>query len=376
MSTYKFDLPEHLIARTPVSVRSASKLLSVSGNEISDCCFNELPDMLTRGDLLVLNDSRVFPARLLLKSPNGGNVELLLVRNEAEQWFALAKPARRLRPGVVLSNSDGKPVAEVMGRENEYVLVRGINSNLLDYAEESGLMPLPPYIRKARENDGMAETNTEDCRRYQTVYANQSGSVAAPTAGLHFDDKLFSRLEQVGVSVAKVSLHVGPGTFKQPSDEDLKVRRLHREMFSMSSDVWNRIAETRASGGKVIAVGTTTLRVLETVHRLGLGVKEPGNYSYPVVQENRPEFAGNVTSVNGGWAIEGETRLFVTPPDRITVTDGLITNFHLPESSLLRLVASFLGDRSWEEIYEHAVKSDYRFYSYGDAMLIIPGKEI
>ncbi|MBT4291716.1 S-adenosylmethionine:tRNA ribosyltransferase-isomerase, partial [bacterium] len=225
MSTYKFDLPEYLIARTPVSVRSASKLLSVSGNEISDCCFNELPDLLTKGDLLVLNDSRVFPARLLLKSPNGGNVELLLVRSESEQWYALAKPARRLRQGVVLSNSDGKPVAEVMGRENEYVLVRGMNSDLLDYAEESGLMPLPPYIRKARENDGMVDTNSEDSSRYQTVYANQSGSVAAPTAGLHFDDKLFSRLEKAGVSVAKVSLHVGPGTFKQPSDEDLKARR-------------------------------------------------------------------------------------------------------------------------------------------------------
>ena len=376
MSTYKFDLPEYLIARTPVSVRSASKLLSVSGNEISDCCFNELPDLLAKGDLLVLNDSRVFPARLLLQSPNGGNIELLLVRSEAEQWHALAKPARRLRQGVVLSNSDGKPVAEVMGRENEYVLVRGMNSDLLDYAEESGLMPLPPYIRKARENDGMVDTNSEDSSRYQTVYANQSGSVAAPTAGLHFDDKLFSRLEQAGVSVAKVSLHVGPGTFKQPSDEDLKARRLHREMFSMSPDVWNKIAETRTSGGKVIAVGTTTLRVLETVHRLELGLKEPGTYSYPLEHEIRPEFAGNVSAVNGGWAVEGETRLFVTPPDRITVADGLITNFHLPESSLLRLVASFLGDRGWEDIYEHAVKSDYRFYSYGDAMLIIPGKEI
>ncbi|MBT7310483.1 tRNA preQ1(34) S-adenosylmethionine ribosyltransferase-isomerase QueA [bacterium] len=376
MSTYKFDLPEYLIARTPVSVRSASKLLSVSGNEISDCCFNELPDLLAKGDLLVLNDSRVFPARLLLKSPNGGNVELLLVRSESEQWYALAKPARRLRQGVVLSNSDGKPVAEVMGRENEYVLVRGMNSDLLDYAEESGLMPLPPYIRKARENDGMVDTNSEDSSRYQTVYANQSGSVAAPTAGLHFDDKLFSRLEKAGVSVAKVSLHVGPGTFKQPSDEDLKARRLHREMFSMSPDVWNKIAETRTSGGKVIAVGTTTLRVLETVHRLELGLKEPGTYSYPLEHEIRPEFAGNVSAVNGGWAVEGETRLFVTPPDRITVADGLITNFHLPESSLLRLVASFLGDRGWEDIYEHAVKSDYRFYSYGDAMLIIPGKEI
>ncbi|MCP4144317.1 MAG: S-adenosylmethionine:tRNA ribosyltransferase-isomerase [bacterium] len=375
MSTYKFDLPEQLIARTPVSVRSASKLLSVSGNEISDCCFNELPDLLTKGDLLVVNDSRVFPARLLLQSPNGGNVELLLVRSEAEQWYALAKPARRLRQGVVLSSSDGKPVAEVMGRDSEYVLVRGINSDLLDYAEESGLMPLPPYIRKARENDGIAETNSEDPSRYQTVYANQSGSVAAPTAGLHFDDKLFSRLERAEVSVAKVSLHVGPGTFKQPSEEDLKTRRLHREMFSMSSDVWNKIAETRAAGGKIIAVGTTTLRVLETVHRLGLGFKEPGIYSYPVNHEVRPEFAGNATSVNGGWAVEGETRLFVTPPDRITVADGLITNFHLPESSLLRLVASFLGDRSWEDIYEHAVKSDYRFYSYGDAMLIIPSKE-
>jgi S-adenosylmethionine:tRNA ribosyltransferase-isomerase len=376
MSTYKFDLPEYLIARTPVSVRSASKLLSVSGNEISDCCFNELPDLLAKGDLLVLNDSRVFPARLLLQSPNGGNIELLLVRSESEQWYALAKPARRLRQGVVLSNSDGKPVAEVMGRENEYVLVRGMNSDLLDYAEESGLMPLPPYIRKARENDGMVDTNSEDSSRYQTVYANQSGSVAAPTAGLHFDDKLFSRLEQAGVSVAKVSLHVGPGTFKQPSDEDLKARRLHREMFSMSPDVWNKIAETRTSGGKVIAVGTTTLRVLETVHRLELGLKEPGTYSYPLEHEIRPEFAGNVSAVNGGWAVEGETRLFVTPPDRITVADGLITNFHLPESSLLRLVASFLGDRGWEDIYEHAVKSDYRFYSYGDAMLIIPGKEI
>jgi S-adenosylmethionine:tRNA ribosyltransferase-isomerase len=375
MSTYKFELPEHLIARTPSNIRSKSKLLSLSGNNISDCCFDELPDLLVKGDLLVFNDSRVFPARLLLKTENGGKVELLMVHQRSDVWATMAKPSRRLRAGTLLYNYQGQSVAEVVDRENEFVLVKGVNVDLLEYAENSGFMPLPPYIRKARLNDGLDETNNEDQNRYQTVYANQSGSVAAPTAGLHFDEELLGRLKKAGISTAKVSLHVGPGTFKQPSDEDIQLRRLHRETFSMSSKVWQKIQQTRLQGGRVIAVGTTSLRVLETVHRLKLNDRSPGEYEFPVEDEQRPEFTGIARFESDGWRVTGETRLFVTPPDKITVADGLITNFHLPESSLLRLVAAFLGCYSWETIYRHAVQSEYRFYSYGDAMILIPEKD-
>ena len=387
--SYDFELPEELIAQDPPERRGDSRLLLVEPDQgvAAERVFRDLPGILRSGDLLVLNESRVLPARLLtVREDTGGQVEILLVRpvDAARTWLALAKPQRRLREGtrLVVRESGGdamhpKSVLEITARlEQGQVLVSG-EEDPGSLAEKWGVMPLPPYIRREPE-DYSSERGRRDARRYQTVFAcrdkDGAGSVAAPTAGLHFSEATLDALAAKGVQTARVSLHVGPGTFRAPSDEQIAARRLHREFFHLPADVSARIAAVRRMGGRVIAVGTTSLRVLETAARLELPAAGPDRLTFGSgSQDDQPEFAGEATRCDGHWDIAGQTRLFLRPPDRVTAVDGLLTNFHLPGSSLLMLVAAISGERTWPAVYAHAVSQRMRFYSYGDCMLILPG---
>jgi len=254
-------------------------------------------------------------------------------------------------------------------------IVVGAEHDLAGIAEQWGVMPLPPYIQRAETT---ADEDAQDRQRYQTVYAaadaSGAGSVAAPTAGLHFSDETLARLKKIGVTTSRVCLHVGPGTFKPPSEDQIKARRLHREFFHLPAGVSRELAETRHHGGRVIAVGTTALRVLETVQRLGLTEDGPDQRIFESTAQNPvTSFRGEAQRCDGHWEVSGETRLFISPPDTVTAADGLLTNFHLPGSSLLMLVASLMGPAIWQNVYDQAVQMQMRFYSYGDCMLILPG---
>jgi S-adenosylmethionine:tRNA ribosyltransferase-isomerase len=397
--SYFFELPTELIAQDPADRRGDSRLLLVeSGSGLAgEMVFRELPGVLQRGDLLVLNQSRVLPARLLTRrSDTGGKVEILLVRprDELNTWLAMARPARRLRPGVRLEllagpatpadlNRGPLPTLEITQKtEDGMVLVCG-TEDPAGLAENWGTIPLPPYIRRDEDDPARIQRAARDRDRYQTVFARAddsgAGSVAAPTAGLHFSDATLAALDARGVASASLTLHIGPGTFQPPSEEQLRSGRLHRETFHLPAATLAAVAETRAAGGRVIAVGTTSLRVLETVARLeldsslapGTELRFPGDND----EGGLPEFTGRAVRTEESWDVAGHTRLFIRPPQRVTAADGLLTNFHLPESSLLMLVASLMGPEIWLEVYRHAVRERMRFYSYGDCMLILPGLE-
>jgi S-adenosylmethionine:tRNA ribosyltransferase-isomerase len=389
-SAYEFDLPPELIAQDPPEERGDSRLLLVDpaagvGGEV---VFRQLPGLLRSGDLLVLNESRVMPARLATVRPDtGGSVEILLVRPVAgkDTWLALARPQRRLRPGVRLNvvtspaESPGAPppyLEIVAKRDAGYVEVSAPEGPAA-LAEAWGRMPLPPYIRRPA-GSATGRRDQADRERYQTVYAagdgTGAGSVAAPTAGLHFSQRTLAGLEDAGIAVARVALHVGPGTFRPPSEEQLARGRLHREYFRLPEAVTVAAAATRERGGRVIAVGTTSLRVLETAARLGLDAPGPDHRDFgATAADPEPVFCGYAAKGTDGWEVCGETRLFLRPPERVTAVDGLLTNFHLPGSSLLMLVATLTGQSGWRPVYDHAVANRMRFYSYGDCMLILPG---
>lgn len=332
LSDFDFDLPDELIAQHPAARRSASRLLHVRAGRREDRHFADLPELLMPGDLLVMNDTRVIAARLLGHKASGGQVEVLIERvtapREALAQLRASKPAR---PGTELQFAAAR--ATVLERVGEFYRLR-FDGEVLDVLERCGLLPLPPYITHAPQR--------ADHERYQTVYARDPGSVAAPTAGLHFDEPLLARLAQSGVSHAFVTLHVGAGTFQPVRSENLAEHRMHAERYSIPAATAEAIGRTRRSGGRVVAVGTTALRTLESA-------------------------AGEDGTVP---ASEGETRLFVTPGYRFRVVDALITNFHLPRSTLLMLVSAFAGFDQIRASYRHAVATGYRFFSYGDAMLL------
>ncbi|MFH1842841.1 MAG: S-adenosylmethionine:tRNA ribosyltransferase-isomerase [bacterium] len=405
---YFFHLPPELIAQAPAPRRADSRLLCLerNGGLIGEHVFREIADLLRPGDLLVLNDSRVLPARLWTRRvASGGRVELLLVRPQADgSWLAMARPTRRLRPGQALqvqAKTDAvEPgprvkITDVLGDGFVVVAVPGNHpqNTLESIAESYGEMPLPPYIRRDPAAQDGAETTRLDHQRYQTVYARQSGSVAAPTAGLHFESELLDRLRQRGIGTAWITLHVGPGTFRPPTAEQIAGRRLHRETFQYPVATDSAIRRTRRTGGRIFAVGTTSLRVLATVQSLALDAGPTTVRKWPAAADSSPgRFVGNARYVRSkregadfgyttgdaadkteaGWEVVGETRLFIRPPDEVTAVDGLLTNFHLPGSSLLMLVAAFAGETTWRRAYAHAVDAGFRFYSYGDAMLILP----
>lgn len=339
-SDYDYPLPPELIAQAPADRRDQSRLMVVErdGGRISHRAFPDLVELVRPGDALVVNETRVFPARLLGRRPGGGEAEVLLLHPEPEPmvWQALVRPGAKLRAGRRIRIADGFAVEVLDVLPGGERLVRlHTDEPLADALERHGQIPLPPYIRRPSE--------AEDRERYQTVYAATDGSVAAPTAGLHFTPDLIARLEAGGVEVVRLLLHVGVGTFRPVEADEPGEHRMHREWYRVGEDAAARINALRAAGGAVWAVGTTTVRTLETV-------------------------AGEDGRVHAG---EGWTDIFIRPPYRLRAVDRLITNFHLPRSTLLMLVSALAGYELTMEAYRAAVEERYRFFSYGDAMAIV-----
>ena len=333
---FDYPLPRRLIAQHPVEPRDHARLMVLHrGSErLEHRIFYELPLYLREGDVLVVNESKVFRARLLGRRPSGGRVEVLLLRRLGDEvWEALVRPGRRVRPGERLIFGDGELTGEVVGRSEDGRRVVKFGGGRED-VRRLGQVPLPPYIDRPPV--------PEDEERYQTVYAEVEGSVAAPTAGLHFTKELLRKLEDGGVRIVPVVLHVGPGTFR-PVRGDVSGHRMEREYYELPDRSADAVNDARRRGGRVVAVGTTSVRVLETAAD-GAGEVHPGR----------------------GW-----TELFIYPPYRFRAVDSLITNFHLPRSTLIMLVSAFAGRDTILRAYREAVSSGYRFFSYGDAMLIL-----
>jgi S-adenosylmethionine:tRNA ribosyltransferase-isomerase len=339
-SDFDFDLPNALIAQSPLAERSASRLLVLDrgAGTRQNRQFRELPGMLQPGDLLVFNDTRVLPARLFGRKDSGGAVEILIERvtgtHEARAQLGVSKKPKE---GGRILLADGSAVT-VLGREGEFFRLRFESHEPLEkILLRLGEMPLPPYIERKPGQD--------DTTRYQTVFAREPGAVAAPTAGLHFDEGLLARLTERGVDFGYVTLHVGAGTFQPMRAEDISDHVMHREWLNVGAELVEKIRRTRAAGGRVVAVGTTVVRALESA----------------TVEGRLHPFAG-------------ETQIFIFPGYRITSIDGLITNFHLPQSTLLMLVSALTSREFILDAYRYAVQERYRFFSYGDAMLVWPGK--
>jgi S-adenosylmethionine:tRNA ribosyltransferase-isomerase len=339
-----YPLPEGRIAQHPVTPRDASRLLVFDRKttQIEHRHFRDLPDYLNAGDLLVLNETRVMPFRLQgLKQPGGARIEMLLQQQEGEQsnrWEVMAYRSRRLRPGVRVVFGPDLRATVLEERGEGRFLVQFISSRpFFEALEEYGALPLPPYVNRP---EGPTE---EDRQRYQTVYASRPGSSAAPTAGLHFTDELLRRLEAKGVGAAKVTLHVGSDTFRPIQSDRVEDHSMHSEHYEMPEKTARRIREVKTAGGRVVAVGTTCVRTLES------SVDEQGRVA-----------PGS-----------GQTRLFIRPGYQFRVVDVMITNFHLPRTTLLALVAAFAGREQWRRLYEEALEEDYRFYSFGDAMVLL-----
>ena len=337
-SDFHYVLPPELIAQAPLPERSASRLLVVppEPEAFVDRGFRDLTEYLRPGDLLVFNDTRVIPARLYGQKESGGRVEILIERlTGAHEAVAQIGASKSPKPGSGITLDEGTRL-RVLGREGEFYRLRFESEEPLEKVLlRAGRMPLPPYIQR--------DADLADASRYQTVFARQSGAVAAPTAGLHFDEALLQRLREQGVEFGHVTLHVGAGTFQPMRTETLSEHEMHREWLNVGTELCAQVARVRAAGGRVIAVGTTVVRALES--SLRDGVLKP--------------FAG-------------ETQIFIFPGYRIRSVDAMVTNFHLPESTLLMLVSAFAGRERILAAYAHAVQERYRFFSYGDAMLLHP----
>lgn len=337
LSDFDYHLPPELIAQTPAASRTASRLLHVAGARLEDRTFPDLAELLAPGDLLVFNDTKVIRSRLRGRKPSGGAVELLLERivAPAEAWMQLAA-SHPPRPGgsILLQGGARATVLERDGRFFRILLDADAPFDL--YLDRHGEVPLPPYIARAAQPD--------DSERYQTVYARHPGAVAAPTAGLHFDRPMLERLRDRGIASAYVTLHVGAGTFQPVAVEDLAQHRMHRERFAVPAATVVAVERAHAAGRSVVAVGTTSLRALESA-----------------------------ATADGLRAVTAETELFITPGFAFRVVDRLLTNFHLPRSTLLMLASAFAGFDSICAAYAHAIAERYRFFSYGDAMLLERG---
>lgn len=337
-SDFYYDLPKELIAQSPAECRSASRLLvyNCATKSIEDKVFSDIIDYLNPGDVLVRNTTRVIPARLYGTRPEtGGKMEFLLLRRiDEKHWECLVKPGRRAKVGLTFKISDELSATVTEMREDGNRIIRlnydGIFEEILDRAGE---MPLPPYITE----------RLNDKTRYQTVYAKENGSAAAPTAGLHFTDELLSRISEKGIDIVDVLLHVGLGTFRPVSVENVEEHHMHSEHYECTQDAADRINRARANGGRIIAVGTTSCRTLESITDEN-GIVHPGS---------------------------GSTDIFITPGYRFKAVDALITNFHLPESTLLMLISAFSSREEVMRIYKHAVEERYRFFSFGDASFFI-----
>ena len=341
LSDFDFDLPPELIAQTALPERSASRLLEVDGfatpARFTDRRFAELPECIAPGDLLVFNDTKVLKARFLGQKASGGKIEVLVERLTGERTaLAQVRASKSPAPGTTLRLADAFDVT--VGERVEPFYTLHFPEDCLTLIEQFGRLPLPPYI----EHDPDATDET----RYQTVFAQNPGAVAAPTAGLHFDDALLARLDERGVERATLTLHVGAGTFQPVRVENISEHKMHSEWYQLPQTLVDRIVETKARGNKVIAVGTTSMRALEAAAR-------------------DAETAGRPLA-----APAAETDIFITPGYRFRVVDRLVTNFHLPKSTLLMLVSAFAGIETIRSAYRHAIEERYRFFSYGDAMLL------
>lgn len=348
LSDFDFDLPEDLIATRPVRPRTASRLLVATPDTLTDAHVGDLTDWLRPGDRLVLNDTKVIPGRLFGtrtrpgQAPGEGiaNIEVTLLSPDGQgQWHAMAKPLRKLKEGDVIAFSDALS-AEFQGRDEDQAVLRfNLEGDAFDDAiAEAGKMPLPPYIAAKRAADA------QDNEDYQTVFARNSGAVAAPTASLHFDTDLLSRIEAMGVGLTHVTLHVGAGTFLPVKVDDVSKHKMHAEWGEVSQTAADQINATLKAGGRVIPVGTTALRLIESA-AVAKGQIAP-------------------------WT--GETDIFITPGFEFRIAAGLMTNFHLPKSTLMMLVSALMGTEKMRDVYAHAIAQRYRFFSYGDSSLLLP----
>lgn len=337
-SDFSYFLPEDLIAQCPLRERTSSRLMCLDKKSgiVEHTIFDKLPELLKRGDCLVLNDSRVIPARLFGKRTTGGAVELVLLRDIGENvWECLCRPGRKTRQGTRIVFGDGELEGEIIDivQDGNRLVKFSFAGVFLEVLDRLGNMPLPPYITE----------KLEDSERYQTVYSKTPGSAAAPTAGLHFTEGLLKEIDQNGVKVAFLTLHVGLGTFRPVKEESVEKHIMHSEFFTLSKETTETINETRREGGRVIAVGTTSCRTLESQSGED-GLLRPGS----------------------GW-----TDIFIYPGYRFKCVDGLVTNFHLPESTLIMLVSALAGRENVLAAYEEAIRERYRFFSFGDAMFVI-----
>jgi len=331
---FSYDLPQNLIAQKPLKSRTDSRLLYIDSiGEFYDKSFKDFPSLLSSRDLLVFNDTRVMPARLFAHKLSGGKVEILIERILGKYHIlAQLRSNKSLKLPVILQLAAGV-TATVLRRKDDFFELQFNDRSVAEVLELKGHVPLPPYIQRADVS--------LDKERYQTVYARELGAVAAPTAGLHFDEKIFLKIQALKIETAFITLHVGAGTFSPMRVNDIQQHKMHAEYLTVSKEVCEKILITRAKGGRVIAVGTTTVRALETAS------------SNEIIQP-----------------YQGDTRLFITPNYRFRCVDALLTNFHLPESTLLMLVCAFAGKERILRAYRHAVSQQYRFFSYGDAMFI------
>ncbi len=340
-SDFNYSLPRERVAQYPVSPRTTSRLLHLDSarGEYRDLRFTDLPNLLQAGDVLVFNDTRVVPARLFGRKDSGGRVEALIERfHDAQHALAQVRASKPPRPGQRI-HLEGNVSVVVLHRAGEfYELEFPSEAPVVEILERIGHVPLPPYIDRADES--------ADRERYQTVYARQPGAVAAPTAGLHFDETMLGRLKEMGVESVFVTLHIGAGTFQPLRVDDIREHRMHAERVCISQGACERINNAKKAGRRIVAVGTTVVRTLETS-----------------AKNNRVS------------PFEGETDIFIFPGYRFKIVDALFTNFHLPESTLLMLVCAFGGRENVMNAYRHAVKQKYRFYSYGDAMFILPQRK-
>lgn len=342
VNIFDFDLPEQLIAQTPIEKRASSRLMVVDPltNKVVHRTFNHLLDYLQEGDCLVINNTRVLPARIYgEKRDTGAKIEVLLLHCvEGDRWKTLVKPAKRIHEGSVVSFGNGilNGVCVNKYTHGECEFVFEYEGKFLEVLEDVGEMPLPPYIK----------TQLMESDRYQTIYAEHVGSVAAPTAGLHFTEQLLSKIREKGVFIASVTLHVGLGTFRPVTVDSVEQHKMHAEFYSISESNATLLNKVKRSGGRIIAVGTTTTRTLETIK-----AKNNGQFT-----------------TNSGW-----TDIFIYPGYQFQAIDGLVTNFHLPKSSLIMLVSALASRGLIMDAYEQAIKSRYRFFSFGDAMLILEG---
>ena len=334
---FDYELPKELIAQTPLLKRDESKLLVLDKEtgEVTHKKFYDIIDYLNPGDALVINDTKVIPARIIgEKTDTGAVIELLLLKDLGDVWECLAKPQKRLKVGTVISFGNGDLKAEVVEIKDEGITIVKLiyDGILMEILERLGSMPLPPYIHE----------KLKDADRYQTVYAKDYGSAAAPTAGLHFTEELLKRIEDKGIKIVHVTLHVGLGTFRPVMVTDVKKHKMHTEHFIVTKEAADTLNDVRASGGKIIAVGTTSVRTLETI------------------MQTNDKFVPMV----------GDTNIFIYPGYEFRAIDGLITNFHLPKSTLVMLVSAFASREKILNAYQIAIENDYRFFSFGDAMFI------